>query len=200
MQYVIFHGSFGSADSNWIPWLKTRLEELGHKVITPQFPIEDYDAMTAAGESFVCKNQTPKNWLKYFKTEVLPQLDLKQPVIFVGHSSAPVFILHILDKFDIKLKQAVFVCPFLQLGPDLWQYDKVNSLFYKDDFDFKKLRGKIGSSVVLYSDNDPYVPEQTAKDFASALGAKLITVPKGGHLNAEFGFTELPQLWEVLEK
>lgn len=37
--YVIIHGSFGSKDGNWFPWLKDELERKGKQVIVPQMPI-----------------------------------------------------------------------------------------------------------------------------------------------------------------
>ena len=35
--YVIIHGSFGSKDGNWFPWLKSKLE--GKDVEVPQMPV-----------------------------------------------------------------------------------------------------------------------------------------------------------------
>ena len=37
--YIIIHGSFGSNDGNWFPWLKEKLEQKGSKVEVPQMPI-----------------------------------------------------------------------------------------------------------------------------------------------------------------
>ena len=37
--YIILHGSFGSKDGNWFPWLKEQLEEKNLKVDVPQMPV-----------------------------------------------------------------------------------------------------------------------------------------------------------------
>ena len=36
MNYIILHGSFGSKDGNWFPWLKQQLEDKKLKVDVPQ--------------------------------------------------------------------------------------------------------------------------------------------------------------------
>ena len=35
---VIIHGSYGSPDENWFPWLKKELQKIGYKVFVPAFP------------------------------------------------------------------------------------------------------------------------------------------------------------------
>jgi predicted alpha/beta hydrolase family esterase len=50
----------------------------------------------------------------------------------------------------------------------------------------------------LAGDNDPYVPSSQGLEIATNLGVVLDQIPGGGHLNAEFGFTEFPYLWQSL--
>lgn len=37
--YIIIHGSFGSKDGNWFPWLKRQLESKENRIDVPQMPI-----------------------------------------------------------------------------------------------------------------------------------------------------------------
>ena len=56
--YLILHGSFGSNEGNWFPWLKEYLEQKGKEVSVPQMPV-------GVG------NQNFENW-----TNVLKKLDI----------------------------------------------------------------------------------------------------------------------------
>jgi len=199
MKFVIFHGSFGSPEENWFPELKERLESLGQEVIAPQFPIEDWDEFTEIGPDMVPKKQNLENWLKFFKEKVLPQIKKDEKLCFIGHSIGPVFILHAVDRFSIQLDSAIFVSPFLEkLKDDVpWQFNLVNSSFYKADFDFNKLTNLIPVSYVLYSNNDPYVDKKYPTDFARRLGSSVIVINNGKHLNAEAGFLKFPLVLEL---
>ena len=157
MQFVIFHGSFGSCNDNWFPELKSKLEALSQTVFTPQFPIEDWQELTQKGEKYELKNQNLTRWIETFSQILLSQLNRNEKICFVGHSLSSVFILHIVSRFRIKLDCAIFVSPFLDKLNKTWQIDYVNSSFYKTDFDFDVIKKLISISYVLYSDNDPYV-------------------------------------------
>ena len=197
--FVIIHGAFGSPQGNWFPQLKDSLKTLGQKVLAPQFPIDDYDAITKAGpKKAQNKKQTLQNWLKVFETKVLPKIKNK-PVVFIGHSLAPLFILHLVDKYNLTIDSCIFVSPFLKdlKRKDLWQFKLVNQTFYKQKFDFKELRQKIPESFVIYSDNDPYVDVKFMLEFAEKMHSSKIKVKHAGHLNSESGFNNFPLITEL---
>lgn len=198
MKFVIFHGSFGAPDENWFPALKEKLLLLGQKVIVPQFPCDDWEQLTKLGPKAKNKKQTLANWLKVFEKQVLPKIKKQDKLIFIGHSLGPLFILHIVNKFNLKLDSAIFVSPFLKpIGSKFWQFYKVNKTFYKANFDFKKLRKLIPVSFVLYSDTDPYVKRKFFLEFARKMASSTILVKKAGHFNAAVNFNEFPLVYEL---
>ena len=199
MKFIIFHGAFGSTKENWFPWLKNELEKLNQQVILEQFPIDDYDEITKIGPTIPSKNQNLINWFKAFEKCILPKINREDKLVFIGHSLAPVFILHLVNKYDLKLKAGIFASPFLTFlhEKDVWQFDHVNSSFYKTDFDFKKIKKHLLNSYVIYGDNDPYVDKKFPLDFAKKMDSKIIIVKKGGHLNEEFGYTKFPLILKL---
>lgn len=142
-------------------------------------------------------NQTLDNWLKTFEKEVLPDIRKERKLCFVAHSLGPVFVLHVVEKYNIMLDSAVFVSPFMcKLGKS-WQIDHVNRSFYKTSFDFSKLKKLIPVSYVLYSDNDPYVDKKFSLEFAQKLKSSLLFVKGAGHMNEEIGMKEFPLVFEL---
>jgi len=107
-------------------------------------------------------------------------------LVFIGHSLGPLFILHLVEKFNLHLDSTIFVCPFLlHLKTSPWQINLVNKSFYKSDFDFTQLQRKISTSFVLYGTDDPYVETMQSLVFAKQLGSSVIGVVGGQHLNKE---------------
>lgn len=198
MKFVILHGSFGSKEGNWFPQLKEKLELLNQKVVLEQFPVDDWDEVIKVGKKYGPPKQNLKSWLKTFEKKVWPQIK-GEKVVVVAHSLGPLFFLHVLERFEVRVDAAVFVSPFLYIppNPDLWPIDVVNKSFYGYKFDFGKLKRKIPVSYVLYSDDDPYVPVEKALEFADKLGSSKIPVLGGGHLNAEVNLNEFPLVLEL---
>lgn len=202
MQYVIFHGSFGSSKGNWFPYLKQELMAQGHQVLVPQFPTESYSEASdnlAKDHNYKLVKFNLKNWLQYFKETVLPQLRVEDTV-FIGHSLGPLVILHILSTFDLKLKAAYFIAPFLDLPESDPAYDQAIENFNTRNLDFNMIKKKIRHSFVIYSDNDPYVGIDKALEFAEKLEAEPILMQGKAHFNAETGLLQFPELLELLGK
>ena len=200
MKFIIFHGSFGNSKENWIPWLKEELEKFGNIVSVPEFPIEDWDQLTKNKTKIILKKQNLINWLNFFKKSELKNINKTEKLCFIAHSIASVFIFHLVLKFNIKLEKVIFISPFLEKLNTLWQIDKVNETFYKTNFNFGKIKKLIPVSIVIYSDNDPYVGRKLMEKFAEKLNSKKKLIINGGHFNKKAGFEKFPQLLKLCLK
>ncbi len=181
MKFVIFHGAFGSPEGNWFPQLKEDLEALGQEVIVPKFP-------TPSGQSL-------DSWFSVFD-KVRCSFRKNDKLCFIGHSLGPLFMLHVVERFNISLDCAIFVSPFMTPRNNK-QYDEVNRTFYRKGFDFAKLKRLIPVSYTLYSNNDPYVPGRDSVAFAGRIGSSLIEVKRAGHMNSEVNLNEFPLVLEL---
>lgn len=172
--YIILHGSFGSKDGNWFPWLKDKLEQNNLDVYVPQMPIgvgvQNYDSWANDFSKFNIDNNT----------------------IIIAHSIAPIFVCKYLILKKIKVKKLIFVSGFNNyLGIDD-DFDAVNKSMYIDNFlDVKNYCNDI---VCYYSDNDPYVKYEVLKDFASRLTNKQIIIKGAGHINSESEYVSFPEI------
>lgn len=194
------HGSYGSPEENWFRWLEKELKNLGHSVILEQFPVDSWDEVEKIGAEKIGSYQAIESlasWGKYFVDHILPKIK-DEEIGFVGHSIAPIFMLHMLNKYDFKIKKAIFVSPFFNIpdGPAVWQFYPVNKTFYGYGFDFNKIRSQIGKSYVVYGDNDPYVPATEPPLFAEKLDSEVHVVTNGGHCGGIF--KEFPLLLDII--
>jgi predicted alpha/beta hydrolase family esterase len=87
--YIILHGSFGSKDGNWFPWLKKELEGRNLKVDVPQMPV-------GVG------NQNFENWSK-----IMNELNINDNTTIIAHSIAPIFVCKYLIINKIKVKKLI---------------------------------------------------------------------------------------------
>lgn len=198
MKFVLFHGVFGSAVDNWFPYLKKGLETAGNTVIIPAFPYTSHDELVADGSGSDIK-QGLDPWMRHCE-EKLKDIKNEGNLCFVGHSVGCLFILHFISKWNLTLDSAFFVAPFLSKLGGRWEFDYVNKTFYKNDFDFNELRKRIPTSYVFYSDNDPAVPTDLSLEFSEKLNSQKILVHGAKHFSTSSGFTEFPQLLEIIKK
>lgn len=180
--YFIIHGSFGSPFINWIPYLFNELKSINKEVYCPQFPI---------GINY----QNYNNWAKLMKYYLNLGL-INENTTLIGHSIAPIFIVHFLIENKIKVKKLVFVCGFNNYLGINEEYDKVNKTMYINNIE--DIHDYCNDIVCFYSDNDPYVSYEIEKDFANKVSNKQIVIPNGGHLNSESGYNEFKELLEEI--
>ncbi|MCX6774529.1 MAG: GNAT family N-acetyltransferase [DPANN group archaeon] len=179
---IIVHGTKGSPEGNWFPWLKEELEKSGCKVFVPKFPTPE--------------GQNLDNWLKEFSKY---KQHLDENSIVVGHSLGPAFLLSVIEQLNKPIKAAFFVAGFLGLlGNE--EFDNLNKSFTTRNFDWDKIKKNCKKFYVINSDDDPYVPLQRGKELAKNLKAKLVVMKKSGHINQEFGFTKLPMLLDMIKQ
>ena len=150
--YIVLHGSFGSKDGNWFPWLREELENKNKEVAVPQMPV-------GVG------NQNFDNWSKEFG-----KLKINENTIIIAHSIAPVFVCKYLIINKIKVKKLIFVCGFNNyLGIDK-DFDAVNEPMFIDNIEDVK---KYCDDIVCYY-SDFFCPFEVIQNFLIIKTARTI--------------------------
>ena len=80
MKFVILHGTLGSPEGNWFPWLASELEKLSHETVRPRLPTPE--------------GQSPENWEK-----IISEVGSDENTVFVAHSRSP----HAICQYLLKL-------------------------------------------------------------------------------------------------
>ncbi len=179
---VFLHGTDGSPEGNWFPWLKAKLEAAGYEVWAPLLPGNDAPNRETYGDFLF-----GSGW------------DFTDNIV-VGHSSGAVELLNLLmDKRCPRIKLAVVVSAWTGGIPHGYPADThiFDHLFPPKGFKFRAIRAKADKIVFLHGSDDPYCPVDQGWDLASRLKAPITIVPNGHHLGAQF--SELPPVWNAIE-
>ena len=183
LRVVIFHGTGGSPNANWLPWLTSELQERGIEVSVPSFP-------TPEGQSL-------SNWRKAFAEQVG---ELSSDMILVGHSMGCGMILRLLEDAAVSVRASFLVAGWTGILNNP-QFDPLIESFFTADFDWAAVRRGAGRTIMYHGDNDPYVPLRLGEELALKLQAGFSVIPGGGHLNAAAGFLQFEQLLaDILEE
>jgi predicted alpha/beta hydrolase family esterase len=179
---LIVHGSYGTPEENWFPWLRTRLEKAGISVAAPHFPTPE--------------GQDLDSWRQVLDTEVG---QITEGCLLFGHSLGVAFLLDVLERSTVQAGALFSVSGFTGLlGLD--EFDSVNRTFVEREFDWPRIRSAVRQSFVYQGEDDPYVPQRWGQFLTEALGAERRVIPKGGHLNLEAGYDHFDLLWKDVEK
>jgi predicted alpha/beta hydrolase family esterase len=179
-KFVIIHGTKGSPEDNWFPWLAESLRQQHAEVVIPRMPTPE--------------GQNLSNWVSEFSRQVG---EIDEGTTLIGHSLGATFLLRILEGQKAPVAQSVFVAGVLdRIG--IAEYDQLNSSFIATSYDWVTIGRNAGRKACFSGEGDPYVPALQGEQLAANLGIKNHIVPCGGHLNAEFGYTSFPELLDLL--
>lgn len=177
---IIIHGTGGSPEENWFPWMKEQLETDWYKVYVPRFPTPH--------------NQDVDTWMGVID-EYRKYLD--EDTIFIGHSVWPAFILSVLETLDTPVKACYFASWFLELI-QIPEFDIVNETITAKQFDWEKIHSKCQKFYMVYGSDDPYVPMHNVEILAENLWIEVDIIEWWGHLNGETGYTEFEYLKNII--
>lgn len=160
---AIFHGTGGTPNHFWHPYVKQELEKLGYEVWLPQLPNTDKPDVA--------------EWLPF----VLNNKQFNEETVLIGHSAGCPLILSILEKGDVKIRLAIMVAAFYQ---NLDNIDKEPIL--QDTYDWEKIKAHCSHSVIINSDNDPWgCNDKVGQSLFEKIGGDLIIRHGQGHMGSE---------------
>lgn len=178
---VVIHGTSGTPEENWFPWLRSKVKTTGSRFVMPQFPHDEA--------------QTLPNWQAVFDREVG---SLTPETILIGHSVGAVMALRLLEQVVQPVTATFLVAGFTTLL-DLPDIDPLVATFVEQPFDWPRIKAMAGAAHVYQGSDDPYVPRHHADEISARLGTKPIIIAGGGHLNRKTGYGPFEALWAGVE-
>jgi len=176
----LIHGIYGSPEENWFPWMKEQLTAKGCDVYVPPF-----------------RTREPKtllyNWLEEFEAY---REHIQEDSIIIGHSMGVPFALKILESTPV---QSAYLVSGFMTNP-INKFSEVMADFTDRQFDFPAITRNCKKFEIIHSDNDPYVPIEKTEELSKTLEAPITLIKNAGHFNTDAGFTEFPQLLEMIEQ
>lgn len=177
---LILHGTAGSSQANWFPWLKVELENMGIKVWVPDLPVAD------------------KPNIQRYRQYIFEHWQFDKDSIIVGHSSGAVAAMALLQYLPVGLQIAkeILVAPFKD---NLGKKD-LNGLFTRP-LNFAKIKRHCKKFILINSDNDPHVPISHGQFLADQLEGDLKILDGQKHFNIAtmgFSYTKFPQILEYI--
>ena len=180
---ILIHGWSGSTNNNWLPWLRSELEKLGHKVLAPEMPETDAPDI--------------EKWLGHLSQTVgVPDED----TYFVGHSIGCQAILRYLETAGSPVGGAIFVAGWFNLdNMEDEEEEKIAKPWLKLPIDLEKIETLLPRSTLIISDNDPYGCFEENKAKFAELDSKIVVLPNAGHITDEKHQEILFETLEILK-
>jgi len=178
---LLLHGTDGSSQSNWLPWLKVELEAQGWTVWVPDLPQSDRPNIQRYND-FIFAHMP---W------------EFDSDTYIVGHSSGAVEALGLLQAFtdDTVIAESILIGSFMDdLG-----WDSLSGLFEKP-FEYDVIRARCRTFTFIHSDDDPYCPLPHAEYLSEKLNGELKVISGQKHFSTgtDPKYTTFPLLRDLL--
>jgi uncharacterized protein len=182
---IIVHGWSGSANADWIPWLKSELEKIDYEVLVPEMPDSDRPVI--------------EKWVGCLvEAAGKPSKEL----YFIGHSIGCQAIMRYLDAHIFEpletIGGAIFVAGWFNLENLENDEVEIAKPWLEQSINSVKIKTVLPKSTLIISDNDPYNAFDQNKQRFRDIGSKIVVLPGAGHITAEDGFIELPMVLSEL--
>jgi predicted alpha/beta hydrolase family esterase len=130
------------------------------------------------------------DWIENIEKEVR-QHPIKN-VVLVAHSLGCLAVAHWAGKFRTQIKGAMLVAP-CDVDADIFDYDVTGfKTLQKEKLPF--------TSLVVASEDDPWMTFEMAEKFAEAGGSEIINVGAKSHISTDSGFGKWDEGLELLKK
>jgi predicted alpha/beta hydrolase family esterase len=172
---VVVPGWQGSGEGHWQRWLAEQLTEAGRVVLEPSFADLDHPALA--------------DWLGALRHCIAGLPDDGYDV--VAHSlGAVLWLHHVATASDSpRAARVVLVAP-----PSPRTTIPEIATFFPAPMDIDTVRHSADGTVLVASDNDPYLPEGIAAAYGLPLKIATTVLPGGAHVNVESGYGEWPAM------
>ena len=172
---ILFHGTGGSPDVCWLPWLKEQLIMAGYEVEVPYYPQI---------------NQEP---VRTFLPKVLKAHTFDVDTVLVGHSGGAPLILSILENIDVIVPQAFLVAGYSQ------RPNSNDEPMLQERYDWEKIKAHVSDIYFINSVNDPYgCDDEQGRIMFDELGGTLIIRNDGHFGSAEQPYDTFPLLKQLI--
>ncbi len=173
MRVILIHGYKSSPSMNFFPWLERELRAKGFDVVIPELPNPE--------------NPDRDEWTEALVKSVK---QLTSNDIIVGHSLGGAAALRMLEATEARSTPHAAI---LISTPWMIKDERFRG-FFMSELDFEVLMWRASKFAIIHAENDPIIPVEHGRRYATALHAKLITPLEGEH----FQGTEYPIILETI--
>lgn len=168
---LVLHGWNASPKEHWFPDFCRIMKEKGFRIFAPEMPGDYYPEL---GE-----------WLK-----VISRYKLDETWAVVTHSLGGVAIMHYLTEKNIKVGLLLIIAaPF-----EAMKFRPIEN-FFKQEIDWKKVRGSARKIELVYESNDVVVPIVDGQRYSKFIGCHLNILPGYSHFHS----IDLPFISNLIE-